>query len=507
MYKIITLSVFLLCTTLLTAQVGIGTTNPAAGAMLDINSDNSGIVIPRVALTATNLQAPITAPSPEIGLMVFNTATAGTAPNNVTPGFYFWNGSGWVRLASGASTDWALTGNAGTTPGTAAGENFIGTSDAQALIIATNGNERMRILDNGQISINEDTPIAIDRFTVQGESGEYAINGYTSNGGAIYGLNNGGSGWGVLGESTDVGVEGYGTIGVIGESPLAGAFGILALNSNLSGSALLAIGNNGPGTYLTGGTGIASNGNSGIFGYGRNVNGTGIIAAGNNNPIIASLTTGSGVAGTGTRFGVFGIATNTTGDNYGGIFYTSREGIADATYVGGWNADTKQKVIGTGAVSTIVKDTENNPVVMFAPEAPEIILQDYGVGQLVNGKAKINLDPIIVKNIRVDNQHPLKVFVQLEGDCNGVYVTNKTQNGFEVVELQGGKSNVSFSWKIAATRADETFVSDDGTMSISKNNVRFPPLSIKAEVEYKETVERTEQTQTIDKSSFKRRRN
>jgi hypothetical protein len=32
------------------------------------------------------------------GLLIYNTATAGTAPNNVTPGFYYWNGTSWIRL-------------------------------------------------------------------------------------------------------------------------------------------------------------------------------------------------------------------------------------------------------------------------------------------------------------------------------------------------------------------------------------------------------------------------
>tara|TARA_R110002072_G_scaffold4384_2_gene30685 strand:+ start:2691 stop:3644 length:954 start_codon:yes stop_codon:yes gene_type:complete len=157
MFKKITLSVLtLFCfTSLLVAQVGIGTTTPADGAILDVDSDSGGIMIPRVALTATNVVAPIisTLPTPEVGLLVYNTNTAGTAPNNVTPGFYFWNGI-WERITSGASTDWSLTGNAGTTPGTAAGENFIGTSDAEDFVIATNGAERMRVDASGNVGIN-----------------------------------------------------------------------------------------------------------------------------------------------------------------------------------------------------------------------------------------------------------------------------------------------------------------------------------------------------------------
>ncbi|PIQ18537.1 MAG: hypothetical protein COW66_06075, partial [Flavobacteriaceae bacterium CG18_big_fil_WC_8_21_14_2_50_34_36] len=54
------LSIFLFGTLFTYAQVGIGTTTPDAGSILDINSPDKGILIPRVALTATNSQLPIT---------------------------------------------------------------------------------------------------------------------------------------------------------------------------------------------------------------------------------------------------------------------------------------------------------------------------------------------------------------------------------------------------------------------------------------------------------------
>ncbi len=88
-----------------------------------------------------------------------------------------------------------------------------------------------------------------------------------------------------------------------------------------------------------------------------------------------------------------------------------------------------------------------------------------------NGIAHISIDPIFAKNIIVNDKHPLRVFIQLEGDCEGVFVTNKSQNSFDVVELKNGKSNVSFTYTIVANRADE--VLQDG--SISKySEERFP---------------------------------
>ncbi|MGD0710824.1 MAG: hypothetical protein ABR968_06540 [Bacteroidales bacterium] len=64
-------------------------------AMLDIKSSNKGLLIPRVNLTATTSALPIT--SPDSSLIVYNKATAG----NVTPGYYFWDGGKWVRIANG----------------------------------------------------------------------------------------------------------------------------------------------------------------------------------------------------------------------------------------------------------------------------------------------------------------------------------------------------------------------------------------------------------------------
>jgi hypothetical protein len=75
------------------AQTGIGTATPDTSAILDVYSNSKGLLAPRVALTAANLAAPVT--NPATSLLVYNTATAGTAPNNVVPGFYYWANSRW----------------------------------------------------------------------------------------------------------------------------------------------------------------------------------------------------------------------------------------------------------------------------------------------------------------------------------------------------------------------------------------------------------------------------
>lgn len=100
----------LLATTLTNAQVGIGTNSPNTSAQLEMRSSSKGFLPPRVALTATNAAGPIS--SPATGLLVYNTATAGTAPNDVVPGYYYNSGTEsnvrWTRLSDG-KTDFQST--------------------------------------------------------------------------------------------------------------------------------------------------------------------------------------------------------------------------------------------------------------------------------------------------------------------------------------------------------------------------------------------------------------
>ena len=149
MKKIITTTILtaLASSNLFAQNVGIGTSTPSASSKLEISSTNSGLLIPRVALTALNAAGPITAPA--TSLLVYNTATAGVSPNNVTPGYYFWTGTAWSRLLNSASADWTLLGNAGTVAAT----NFIGTTDAVDFVTRTNNTERMRVYSGGGILV------------------------------------------------------------------------------------------------------------------------------------------------------------------------------------------------------------------------------------------------------------------------------------------------------------------------------------------------------------------
>jgi len=80
------------------AQVAINTTGVEShtSAILDVSASDKGLLIPRVGLTSvTDI---VTIASPETSLLIFNTATDGAEPDNVVPGYYYWDGLKWICL-------------------------------------------------------------------------------------------------------------------------------------------------------------------------------------------------------------------------------------------------------------------------------------------------------------------------------------------------------------------------------------------------------------------------
>ncbi|MCJ7739026.1 MAG: hypothetical protein MUQ10_17220 [Anaerolineae bacterium] len=105
-----------------------------------------------------------------------------------------------------------------------------------------------------------------------------------------------------------------------------------------------------------------------------------------------------------------------------------------------WAAGTKSAIV----------QVEDEQRLMYAVESAEVWFEDLGAGALQEGAAVVSIDSLFAKT--VDLGIGYHVFLTPLGDCNGLYVTNKTDTGFEVRELGGGLSSVSFDYRIMAHR-------------------------------------------------------
>lgn len=100
------------------------TGNPAhASAILDVTSTTKGMLVPRMNKTDKNAII-----APANGLLVYQTGPDST-------GFYYYNGTAWVWLATASgSQGWLTTGNTGTDSAI----NFLGTLDNKPLMLRQN---------------------------------------------------------------------------------------------------------------------------------------------------------------------------------------------------------------------------------------------------------------------------------------------------------------------------------------------------------------------------------
>lgn len=372
---------------------------PAASAMLDISSTTSGLLIPRMTtVQRTAIAAPAT------GLKVYDTTT-GT--------FWYYDGLAWVEGLS-STNGWRLNGNAITAA------NFFGSTNAQAVRFFCNNVERFRLnpTDGELIAGAAASPYAGDMIcAVTNAILSFGINGYSAQNGS-----------GAWGETLAASTTAFSAVqGVYGGSG-AGA-GVLG---NYNGTN-------------------ASNTRAGVVGVCSSpaANAAGAGVSGQNS--IASGSQRMGVLGqyNGSAFGI-----GVHGIGFGGGIIAGNNDVAvvgwranNANYSGYFNGN---HVIANGTKSGSVPTTKGNQL-LYTTESPEVWFEDIGSGQLKNGEVTIDLDPLFLETVVIDDKHPMHVFVQMEGESQEVYVV-KGKTNFKVKERNSGNSNAEFSYRIMAKR-------------------------------------------------------
>ncbi len=338
------------------AQIGIGTSTPDASAKVEISSTSKGFLLPRVALTGKTDVSTIA--SPATALVVYNTATAGSSPNNVTPGFYYYSGSEWVRFVIPTDNVSNISGtvaiaNGGTGSTT---KNFVDLSTDQTVagiksfgaISATTLNGLIIKTGGGSISSN----IAI------GNSNTFNGN-LTGTSNFIYGAN---AGMVNTSGSNNIAMGGnglrYNTTGsnniALGSTAMQGnttgnnnvAIGSSALSANATGSNLTAIGN---------GASIADGKtNSTAIGNGANVTTDNTIQLGNGS--VTTVNTSGNIVTSGN---VSAATFNGVTLKMGGGSISSNIAIGNSNTLNGNSTGTSNFIYGANAAMANTSGSNN----------------------------------------------------------------------------------------------------------------------------------------------------
>jgi len=407
-------------------NVGIGTTTPNASSALEVTSTTQGVLVPRLVLSATNVAAPVTTPA--VSLLVYNTATAGGTPNDVSPGYYFWDGTQWVRLLSGAFPPAACT---------TLDESYDCTTPGGGRIIAVN---------DGSIEFNQTAGTNTEVLTVNTSQGTAATpntglwSDITGIGNAILGTTNNASAdqvyAPVAGSVTGSTVGNTGVLGLYnGSNPFGsgmnaqvtttdGGIGAMAINGSPStgttgnyGSFGWSIG---AGAYNYGSLGVAGDGLNGVWGQTQADDGFGTYGLING---AVDLAVGAGVVGegAGNDFGVFALG------DYG----------------------------GSGAKFFFIdhpQDPANKILRHYSIESNEPVLIYRGTVQLdANGNAQVTL-PSYVDAINTDYSYTL---TSIGAPAPNLYIGEELNNG--TFAIAGGAPNKKASWVVYGKRSDAYF--------------------------------------------------
>lgn len=464
---------FFLATAAKAQNIGINNSgaSPDASAMLDISSANKGLLIPRVGLSTTNNPFPVNAPA--TGLVVFNTATAGSGITAVTPGLYFWNGSLWNELltpstgftpSSNLTTQslWKNGGNSLFTTGN------LGTTSNNHIDIISNGIIRGRISNLGEFFWGAtNTIIPGDLMNgISNATFPFAVNGYSSfNGSGVYGSVTAGTTTfaavqGEYGSATSAGANTSGVRG-INQSPVAGnGFRFLAATGPRVGINGTTNATNGQYTFgLHGAMGSTDIRCGGIIGddFGIALGALGYYASNLSDYSVYGFGGAYQVGNAGGRMnqwrgmdqpnthiglGIYGGVMGgwIRGLVYGGMMKGDRYGL----YVDG-------KTYTNAPLTELIPTGEETRTPAYAVTSLTTDIYAKGKATLSDGAARIDFDPSFLKLIS-EKQEDVIVTITPTGNSKGLFIAAQDARGFIVEENERTGNAVSFNWIAIATR-------------------------------------------------------
>jgi hypothetical protein len=282
--------------------------------------------------------------------------------------------------------------------------------------------------------------------------------------GVIVGGNSNSSTEGLFGEAYASSGQTY---GVVGESASPTGYGVEGVNTSSGADGTLSVGLFGFSQipqFLFGGGGVGVEGQSpyiGVLGTASNPSNEGTFFSGS--PGVWGDTGGAAESG---FVGVVGTADDDSAGNFfnnspQATLFVGNDSTANSTDLvlvaqgdqegGSCTINVSGDLHCSGSITAAVHAGGSRQVALNTISSPEHWFEDAGSGQLSNGEAVVNIEAVFGETVNTGVEY--HVFLTPNGDCKGLYVSQKSPTSFVVRELGGGHSSIAFDYRIMAKRA------------------------------------------------------
>ncbi len=468
--------------------LGIGTTSPNSVLSVQGGASDTTAIYGVVSGTSGTANGVYGSSASTNGFGVYGKATATTGPAYGVDGqSSSTSGIGVAAYATSATgANFGVVGQSDSPGGTAVYGNATSTTGSTTGVWGQDASSAGMGVYGNALSTTGTTYGVLGQATSPDGDGVGGLNqSTTGNAIGVNGQSNSMSGMGVLGNATATtgttfGVKGltaspsgtgvYGkatsatgsTNGVQGKVASPDGFGVYSLNTSTTGNGVAVFGSTaspaGSALFGEGISGSATNVNPrpiGVWGSTNQTGGAAVVGTADN--AIAMLAVNNSTSDPAAEFE---NAENT--DSGSLVFVAQGNGFSGYCYT-----DASGDLSCTGSKSAVVPvDSGTRKVALYAVEAPDNWFEDAGSARLSHGSAVVSLEPTFAQTVNGGIEY--HVFLTPNGDCKGLYVTNKTADSFEVRELGGGTASIAFDYRIMARRkgyesirlADKTEIAD-----------------------------------------------
>jgi hypothetical protein len=429
--------------------------NPATGT---VTSVGSGLGLSGGPITGSGTLA--INPSVVPQLAAANTFTANQTVNgSVTATSFTGNGAGLTNVTAVNSSE--LGGlTSGAYAQLAAANTFTANQTVTGTVIGgTSGSSTEGILGEANAGSGQTDGVGGFAASPAGYGVEgLNVAGGTAGGTGVYGSTSSDGGYGVEGVNL---TSDLGGVGVYGSTASGGGIAIEGVNTSTDTTTVNF------GVY---GTAMAPAPNSigvegssawiGVYGYS--------IVPSNLGQFVYVQPGVWGDSGGTAESGFVGVV-GTADDNSAGNFfnqspqatmYLGNDSTANSTdlvlvaagdlWGGSCTIDVNGDLHCTGSTETVVHAGGSRKVALNTISSPEHWFEDAGSGQLSNGEAVVNIEAVFGETVNTGVEY--HVFLTPNGDCKGLYVSQKSPTSFVVRELGGGHSSIGFDYRIMAKR-------------------------------------------------------